>query len=76
MAMRREVMWLYLALLKDGETVNVSEIIKLYNKYNLFRKEVQSSNAAPSTFKNSLPPIDMPQYLNWIKKYIIVKDNI
>jgi hypothetical protein len=72
MAMRRELRWIYKALLKpEGEVVNIRELISLYDRYNEFRKEIQESKVAPGTLKNSLPPLKMPNYLEWLSQYII-----
>lgn len=77
MAMRREIRWVYKALLKpDGKVVNVQELISLYDRYNEFRKEIQESDVAPGTLKASLPPLKMPNYLEWLSQYIVREDNV
>lgn len=72
MSMQRELRWLYRALLKsDGQLVDIREIIGMYSRYNAFRKEIQESNIAPGTLKNSLPPVKMPKYLDWVSQYVV-----
>jgi len=74
MPMRRELRWIYKALLKpDGKVVEIRELIGFYDRYNAFRKEIQESNVAPGTLKNSLPPVKMPRYLEWLSQYIVYK---
>lgn len=70
--MRREVRCLYRKLLKeDGKILDLKKIIGFYDEYNDLRGRILNSREAPGTLKNSLPPLKMPQYLKWIRQYLI-----
>jgi len=70
--MRREVRCLYRALLKeDGVMLDLHKMIGFYEEYNDLRDRVMSSQEAPGTLKNNLPPLKMPKYLQWAKQYLI-----
>ncbi len=69
---KREVRYLYLALLKnDGAILNLKKMINFYEEYNDLRGRVLSSREAPSTLKVSMPPLKMPKYLKWVKQYLM-----
>jgi len=71
-AMRREVRCLYCAVFKaSGRQENIKEMVGWYDRYNAFRKEVLESESAPSTIKTQVVPIKTPQYIKWVKQYII-----
>ncbi len=68
----REVKWLYKKLLKpDGSVLNLKKIIGFYDEYNDLRGRILNSREAPGTLKHSLPPLKMPLYLKWAKKYLV-----
>ena len=69
---RREVRCLYLALLKkDGVVLNLSDMVGYYEEYIDLRGRIINSQEAPSTLKVGLPPLKMPKYLKWVKKYLV-----
>ena len=66
------VRWIYKAVLRaDGVMIDVRDIIDMYQNYSSFRKEIQDSPIAPGSLKACLAPVNMPKYLEWIKKFAI-----
>ena len=74
MAMRREVRCIYCAIFKNREQLDLREMVGFYDDYNEFRKKILANNAAPSTIKTQIIPIKVPQYVEWVKKFLI-KEN-
>jgi hypothetical protein len=71
MAIKREVRNTYSALLKDGCNVSkVTDLISFYDDYIAFRQKVMQNPMAPTSFKMQLGPIKVPQYVEWLKKYL------
>lgn len=71
MAVKREIRNSYLALLKsEGKTIKIKDLIRFYDEYDDFRNKLLSNPAAPSSLKVQLPPIRVPQYVDWIKRYL------
>ena len=71
MAVKREVRNSYLALLKsESKIVQVKDLIRFYDEYDEFRNKLLSNPAAPSSLKVQLPPIRVPQYVEWMKRYL------
>jgi len=68
---KREVRCLYKALLKEGKLLDLRKMIGLYEDYNKLRKKVLASDEAPQTLKVGMPPLKMPKYLKWAKKYLV-----
>lgn len=69
---KREVGCLYRKLLKqDGKVLNLKKIIGFYEEYNNLRSRIFNSDEAPYSLKVDLHPLKMPQYLIWIKQYLI-----
>lgn len=74
MAMRREVRCIYCAIFKTpGIQLDIREIVSFYNDYNEFRKKILENEAAPSTIKTQLVPIKVPQYIEWVKQYLVME---
>lgn len=72
MAMRRELRWIYKALLKPcGRVISIKRVLGLYEQYESLRKEIGEDKDAPGSLKSALHPIEMPKYLKWISQYII-----
>lgn len=70
--LKREVRYLYLALLKEqGRTMDLRKIIGFYEEYEDLRNRALASDEAPKALKNNLPPLKMPKYLQWVKQYLI-----
>jgi len=70
-SVRRELKWLYRALLKnEGKTINLNELVGWYDEYTNFRLRALKSDNAPSSLKVALPPINIPKYIQWIKQYM------
>jgi len=70
MSIRREVRNSYLALLKtEGKAIDVKDLIRFYDEYDEFRNRLLANPAAPSSLKVQLPPIRVPQYVAWMKKF-------
>lgn len=68
---KREIKWLYRALLKPERVrVEVTELVGFYKEYEEFRRKVIDSNVAPATLKTSLPPLKKPQYVSWVEKFL------
>ena len=71
MTMKNQVRWIYRAILKDsGNVINISDHVVYYDRYIKLRTDVLNDGDSPSRLRVTLPPIDMPKYLKWIKKYI------
>lgn len=71
MAVKREVRNSYLALLKsEGKMIQIRDLIRFYDEYDDFRGRLINNPAAPSSLKVQLPPIRVPQYVEWIKRYL------
>jgi len=68
--MRREPKYLYLLLLKEKKFINLRKIMVYYNKYNDLLNLANGTDM-PENIKEQLPPLKMPKYLEWVKKYII-----
>jgi hypothetical protein len=68
---KREVRCIYTALLKNSKMLNLRKMIGFYEEYDKFRKRVHNSEEAPMALKNYLPPLKMPKYLMWAKKYLV-----
>lgn len=74
---KREVRWLYLALLKNNRIVDINKTIGYYNQYdNLIAARTDPD--FPDVIKNSLvygkSGSKMPGYLKWAKKYLVKED--
>ena len=70
---RREVRCLYKALLREkGVTFNLKEMIGFFDEYQNLRDRVLRSREAPPSLKAGLIyDYKMPNYLKWVKKYLI-----
>ena len=68
---KREVLYLYRALLKEGKMLDLHKMIGYYEDYIGLRKEIMKADEAPQTLKVGLPPLKMPKYLIWAKQYLI-----
>lgn len=68
---RREVRYLYLALLKPGAVLDLAKIIGFYDEYNGLRDRVMNSQEAPAALKRDLVPLSMPKYLDWVREYLM-----
>lgn len=71
MAIKRQVRCTYCAVFKNGEQLDLREIIGFYDDYNEFRKRILENKSAPSTIKTQILPVDVPQYIEWIRKFLI-----
>ena len=71
MSMKRQVRWIYKAILKTGGVVeSIDKQIAYYDSYGALRKQILEDEAAPSKLKVALPPINPPKYMKWIKEYL------
>lgn len=71
-AIKREVKWLYRALLRNGgRVVSLSKTIGYYDKHAEYRDELQKDPDTPSTLKAKMQPVIAPQYLRWAKQYLV-----
>lgn len=69
---RRELRWVYKALLKPNRQVaNISNILGYYDRYDTLRNDLESDIEAPSSLKAALVPINKPKYLQWISEYVV-----
>ena len=71
MKIKREVRFIYLAVFRAGKQVDIRDLIKFYEDYDEFRKKILLNDAAPSTIKTQLTPIQKPKYLEWVGQYLI-----
>lgn len=70
MAIKREVRNSYLALLKtEGQALEVKDLLRFYDEYEEFRNRLLTNPAAPSSLKVQLPPLRVPQYVEWMKRF-------
>jgi hypothetical protein len=70
--MGRDIRYLYLALLKKSpKRKSLKKMIGFYEEYINLRERAMNSPSAPSALKFNLPPIKMPEYLKWVKKYLV-----
>jgi len=73
--MKQNIRWIYKASLGDfGKLIRLQDHIEYYDKYTNLREDIQIDPAAPKRLRVKTPPIKMPEYLEWFKKYLIKKD--
>lgn len=72
MKKRREIRWIYKALLKpQRKVVNINNILGYYDRYETLRNDLEHDVEAPSSLKAALVQVKKPKYLQWISEYVI-----
>lgn len=71
--MQREVRCLYRLLLKpNGKVLDLYKVFEVYEEWDKFREFVRNTEETPGIIRSlSLPHVEMPQYLKWIRKYLM-----
>ena len=70
MSVKRELYYVYRAIFRGENQVNIKKLINYYDEYNDFRQKILGDLSAPSTIKTQLVPIRPPKYIIWLKKFV------
>ena len=74
--LNRDIRNIYLAILKDGgQSLDLRDLVKFYMEYMDLRGRIVTNASAPNRLKMIMPKVKMPKYLQWIRRYLIQKED-